>query len=103
MEIGCGKGWFSNWLADRVPNVIGQDVLRYELEIGTNIFARSNLNFVLTENVIRLIKKERPDLIVLNCSLQYIDPNTNFLMKVKEALPPNCEIHIIDTPGLLFR
>ena len=98
VEIFCGTGWFSNWLADRVPHVIGQDILRYELDIGANIFARSNLNLVFTEDIIGLIEKERPDLVVLNSSLQYFNPNSNFLMDVKDALPPDCEIHIMDTP-----
>lgn len=98
LEIGCGNGWFSHFLAQE-PNVTvtGQDINLLELKQADRVFKQDNLQWLYVENF-NLLKKQQFDIVVFNASLQYFK-NPKAVMKiVKESLKDLGEIHVLDTP-----
>jgi len=98
LEIGCGNGWFSNYLADYTQKCIGQDINLKELQQAARVFSRPNLDFVCSENILELASLVAPDLIVFNASLQYFNPEQGLLQSLTEVLNKDGEIHILDSP-----
>ncbi|MCB0736540.1 MAG: class I SAM-dependent methyltransferase [Bacteroidetes bacterium] len=98
LEIGCGNGWFSNWLAKRVSKVTGQDINQTEVEQARRVFTTENLQFSTEENVLELSHNLMPDLVVFNASLQYFNPEEKLIENLLELLSDSSEIHILDTP-----
>lgn len=98
VEIGCGNGWFSNWLLQFYDDVIGIDVNRYELNQASLIFTDSHLTFKYVDDVMSYFERERPNAVFFNASLQYFNPQERILDKLLKVLPKGCEIHILDTP-----
>ena len=43
LEIGCGNGWFTNFLSNYCKEAIGQDINCTELEQAARIFKKENL------------------------------------------------------------
>lgn len=98
LEIGCGNGWFSNFLANHTENCIGQDINVKELQQAVRVFNRSNLDFVCTDNILELARSIKPDLVVFNASLQYFNPEEQLLQALMETLDERAQIHILDSP-----
>lgn len=97
LEIGCGNGWFTNWLASDVRNVIGLDVGATELQQAARCFHGNNLDFICCSDW-SLLPSSHFDCIVFNGSLHYFQPNTAFWQSLYRMLKPQGEIHVLDTP-----
>lgn len=97
VEIGCGNGWFTNWLSKYCEVSIGQDVNLPELKQGARVFNHEAVKFICTTDVVKLIHDVQPDLIVFNASLQYFNPEENILEELKQVMKKG-EIHVLDSP-----
>lgn len=98
LEIGCGNGWFSHFLA-QLPNVsvTGQDINLLELQQADRVFKRKNLRWLYVENF-QLLKNQQFDIVVFNASFQYFKHPKEVLGLLKHSLKNSGEIHVFDTP-----
>ena len=99
MEIGCGNGWFSNYMAQNCDiQVCGLDLNLQELEQAARVFEHPNVYFTYGDIFANAPFQKNLDLIVLNSVAQYF-PDLNFLFhRLSQFLKPGGEIHIMDSP-----
>ncbi len=98
LEIGCGNGWFSNYLASKTDlEVIGIDINVTELEMAVNQFNRKDLTFGYA-NVFAWEPSSKFDFIVINGAVQYFEGVDNLIDRLDSFLSTNGEIHIVDSP-----
>ena len=101
LELGCGNGWFSNYISKNanVTQVFGLDVNQFELRLAYEAFgSNSKLQWIYADIFNADIPKESFDLIILNSSVHYFPDLTKLLLRLKELLNANGEIHILDSP-----
>ena len=99
LEIGCGNGWFSNFISGEGRSVLGIDINNQELEQADAVFKKSGLAFAYAD----IFKKSaiwdmRFDIIVLNSCLQYFSDVARLVDTIRPLLTDDGAIHIIDTP-----
>ncbi|WP_242157709.1 class I SAM-dependent methyltransferase [Aestuariivivens sediminis] len=101
LDLGCGNGWFSNWIAKSFSSitVTGLDINEIELEQANRVFQSTNLKFAYAD-IFKLepSAENKFDLIVLNASVQYFSDFTALILVLRTFLEPNGEIHLIDSP-----
>lgn len=101
LDVGCGNGWFTNIIAKEKQDafVLGIDVNVTELEQAARLFNSKNIAFayydIFDENI-QFINKF--NLITLNASIQYFPIFEKLILRLKQFLTPNGEIHILDSP-----
>lgn len=98
LDLGCGNGWMSNLLAAHaLRTVTAMDLNEMELEQGSRVFRRDNLQFVYAD----VLKDEWPeepfDVIVLAASVQYFPNLGELIARLKKLLTPDGEIHLLDS------
>lgn len=98
VEIGCGNGWFANWLSSFIPQVLGQDINHTELDQAKRVFQKKGLCFSASNDLQSLLQSIEPDLVVFNASLQYFNPSDKILDQVSSNLAEGAEIHVLDSP-----
>lgn len=100
LEIGCGNGWLSNFLAG-IPNseVTGIDVNEAELEQAARVFGKKeNLRFCQCDIFSSPFREESFDFIILASVIQYFPDAVILVKSLLPLLKPGGEIHIIDSP-----
>jgi ubiquinone/menaquinone biosynthesis C-methylase UbiE len=97
VEIGCGNGWFTNFLSNHCKEAIGQDINCTELEQASRIFKKSNLAFVYSSDIVSLLQDQKVDLIIFNASIQYFEKVEMLLAQLKKSLHKQGEIHVLDS------
>lgn len=99
MEIGCGNGWFSNYLAFNCDvQVCGLDINLPELEQAARVFEHPNVYFTYGDIFANAPFQRNLDLIVLNKVVEYF-PDLEFLFeRLAKFLRKGGEIHILDSP-----
>jgi len=99
LEVGCGNGWLSNRLAQKLPaEICGVDVNEFELKQAAAVFAGQNLSFVYASAWNLVFPPAAFDVIILASSVQYFPDLTNLLEKLLEFNTLDGEIHILDSP-----
>jgi SAM-dependent methyltransferase len=105
LDVGCGNGWLSNFLARENHFVFGIDQNLFELKQAARVFLSSTedggksrgLFFLKADIFSAPLPKEFFDIILLASSVQYF-PNLKKLLKTLfHCLKPNGEIHILDS------
>ncbi len=100
LEVGCGNGW----LADRIAaidgsRVIGMDASEPELAQARRVFGgRSNLDFVLGDITVASRPIDPPTVIVMASVAQYVADLAGLVAHLRTWLPPDGELHILETP-----
>jgi ubiquinone/menaquinone biosynthesis C-methylase UbiE len=97
LDLGCGNGWFTNMIADKVKSVIGLDINETELKQGNRVFKNSSLSFAYCD-IFKADITQKFDLITLNASVQYFSDLETLFSRLKTLLNPKGEIHILDSP-----
>jgi len=100
LDIGCGNGWMSNQLANRLQGeVVGLDTNRKELEQGARVFVDNpGLFFVYGDLFESLFPEGSFDIITLAGSVQYF-PDVEVLMdQLYFYMKAGGEVHIMDSP-----
>lgn len=105
LDLGCGNGWLSNFLAKDNHLVSGVDQNLFELKQAARVFLSSakdggksrNLFFVEADIFYSPFPKESLDIILLASSVQYFPDLTKLLKTLFHYLKPNGEIHILDS------
>lgn len=100
LEIGCGNGWLSNYLANiQHTEVWGIDVNEPELEQAARVFGKNgNIHFCLCDIFDAPFDNQQFNYIILASSIQYFPDIKLLINKLLPLLNPGGEIHIIDTP-----
>lgn len=99
LDVGCGNGWMSHFLASRfeLAQVFGVDVNLVELEQAARVFSRSNLKFGYADILSQDLPEHSFNLIVLAGSAQYFSDLRKLQKSLLRLLAPSGEVHIIDT------
>lgn len=98
LEVGCGNGWFSNYLS-RLKNsfVVGLDINFTELRQAANVFTKNNLIFMYDVLSEKLLLEFNFDIIVFAASAQYFSSIQKVIKMALPLLNKEGEIHILDT------
>lgn len=106
LDLGCGNGWLSNFLAQGNHIVLGVDQNKFELKQAARVFSSSagdggksmSKLFFLKANIFSTpFPKESFDIILLASAVQYFPDLTKLMEKLFHYLKPNGEIHILDS------
>jgi SAM-dependent methyltransferase len=98
LDLGCGNGWLSNFLAQDNHFVFGVDQNLFELKQAQRVFlANSKLHFLKADIFSAPFPKESFDIILLASAVQYFPDLTKLLETLCKYLKPKGEIHILDS------
>ncbi len=100
LEIGCGNGWLSNYLAT-VPNscVLGIDINETELRQAARAFAgNEKISFAYADVLTSMIPDQIFDYIILAATLPYFGNLDLLLARLRQLMRRKGEIHILDSP-----
>ena len=99
LEIGCGNGWLSHYLAeDLSASIVGVDVNETELQQASRVFENDNLKFVYADVLNDAFNTDSFDIILIASSIQYFKNIKEVLEKILPLLHSSGELHIIDSP-----
>jgi len=101
LEIGCGNGWFANFVSRALvnSNILGVDVNLTELKQAVTAFGQPKIQFAYCDIFeCESLFKEKFDYVIFNASIQYFQYLTGLMSLVKTYLRLNGEIHILDSP-----
>ncbi|GHM98786.1 methyltransferase [Cytophagales bacterium WSM2-2] len=101
LELGCGNGWLSNYLAKSFSSVsvFAMDVNQTELLQGSRVFGdQSNLKFYYADILTCPFPGKTFDVIVLAASAPYFPSLAKLCSRLLEILTDSGEIHLIDSP-----
>ena len=100
LDVGCGNGWLANLMAGvDGSRVVAVDANEAELAQARRVFGeRTNLAFVLADIAVVGTPMSDPSVIVLASMAQYVADLAALLRRLRSWLPPDGELHIIDTP-----
>lgn len=101
LEIGCGNGWLSAYLAKENYSwqVLGQDINTYEIEQAKKVF-NDIPNVQFYDGIIdsKYISLNTYDIVLFAASIQYFPDLSTILSVAQSLLHDTGEIHIIDSP-----
>lgn len=98
LDLGCGNGWLSNFLAQDNHFVYGVDQNLFELKQAKRVFLESSkLHFLKADIFSAPFPKESFDIILLASAIQYFPDLTKLLENLFHYLKLNGEIHILDS------
>lgn len=98
IEIGCGNGWFSHFMARHSSaNILGIDVNESELLQANRVFSHKRLTFAYAD-IFSLERARTADIIVLNGSVQYFPDPSALIDVLSKLIKLGGEIHILDSP-----
>jgi ubiquinone/menaquinone biosynthesis C-methylase UbiE len=100
LEVGCGNGWLTHFLAKRLPgsHFTGMDVNHYELTQAMAAFPAENILWLNCDPEEITSGLARYDIIFFAASIQYFEDISKTLIQFAEHLKDNGEIHILDSP-----
>jgi len=99
LEVGCGNGWLSNRLAQKLPvEICGVDVNEFELKQAAGLFTDQRLSFVYASGWKPVFPPAAFDVIILASSIQYFPDLKGLVDTLLEFNTLDGEIHILDSP-----
>jgi SAM-dependent methyltransferase len=115
LDLGCGNGWLSNFLAQDNHTVFSVDQNKIELKQAARVFSSSaedggssgrkedggrsagKLAFLETDIFFAPFPKESFDIILISSAVQYFPDLSKLLKTLLTYLKPNGEVHIVDS------
>lgn len=98
LEIGCGNGWLSYFLALKGHHVTGLDINLFELEQAATAFNLPNLIFVYEDIFESNLPRGAFSHIIFSSSIQYFPSISDLFEAVFPLLNREGQIHIINSP-----
>lgn len=96
LELGCGNGWFSNWIHQQSgARVTGVDLNIDELEQAARCFPE--LTWVHADIFQAAFPAAPFDVIVLNAAVQYFERLEELLERLQSLIIPGGSIHLLDS------
>ena len=100
LEVGCGNGNFTVFLAQQCDCVMGIDIDREYVELAKNRLAGRSQITILQQDATKLESKNAFDTIILLDVLEHIEDDVGILKKLNELLTPQGKL-IIKVPALM--
>lgn len=120
VDIACGEGYYSNYIANKYPNIIGIDISKEAIKLAAKQY--KNINFIVASGKDIPIEDNSIDIILNIFSPHFtkeflrilkpdkylikVTPNENHLLELKQILYDdvylNKEKEIIDNNLILF-
>jgi ubiquinone/menaquinone biosynthesis C-methylase UbiE len=98
LDLGCGNGWFSNWLVDHgAKHVSAVDLNKTELEQARRCFSSNQISFYHANIYTDQLPEAPFDLITVNACVQYFADLSVLLYQLKSRLAEGGEIHFLDS------
>lgn len=99
LDVGCGNGWMSHYLAKNLPqaHILGVDVNLTELEQAVRVFQRPNLQYAFADLEADILPEQQFDLVLFAGAFQYFQAPEKVLSAARRVLKPGGLVHIIDT------
>lgn len=98
LDLGCGNGWLSNFLAKENCVFYGMDQNLFELQQASRVFNKNKNVFFLKADIFSApFPKESFDVILLASAVQYFPDLSKLLQTLFNYLKPNGEIHVLDS------
>ncbi|HPI07886.1 MAG TPA: class I SAM-dependent methyltransferase [Saprospiraceae bacterium] len=98
LDLGCGNGWMSNLLAmNQLRSVTAVDLNETELEQGSRVFRRHNLQFAFGDALQGALPENSFEVIVLAASVQYFPDLRELVAALRRLLAANGSIHFLDS------
>lgn len=99
LDIGCGNGWLTNYVAAHVPNstVTGVDINLTELQQAARVFG-SHITWVQADILRTDFMTGCFDIVLMSASFQYFDDTDKLINRLLRFLKPGGEVHILDSP-----
>ncbi len=99
-DPGCGAGRHLIYLVDKYNcNGIGVDVYKPAIQVAKKLNLSKKCNFIcsssLDGNILNLLIKKKPDLILINSWLSFVKYNKDFELFIKTIRKINCKLIII--------
>jgi len=100
LEVGCGNGWLSNFLAEKTKNnITALDLNESELKQAVKVFSeKDNLRFIFGNIFENIFPQKKFNFILLAGSIQYFRDFKKLIEQLSYYLKPGGEIHIADSP-----
>jgi ubiquinone/menaquinone biosynthesis C-methylase UbiE len=101
LEIGCGNGWFSNYISENsyCQSVVGLDINLTELTQASEAFPNNpKLTWWYADPFSADIPLQSFDIIIFNGSIQYFSDFRQVIERMQTLLKTKGEIHILDSP-----
>ena len=102
VDLGCGNGWLSHHLAAHLGDgcrVAGIDFSALEIEQARRVFDdRGNLSFTRGDFLDGALPVDRPNVVVLASTIQYVPDPPALLGTLFESVAPGGEVHVLDSP-----
>jgi len=86
LDLGCGNGNYSNYLASKSKFVIGIDVEKNRLNLAKKSFDKHNLNFYLFDGNKIPFESSFFDLIFMNEVLEHVNDESSILREIWRVL-----------------
>lgn len=83
LDIGCGNGFLTYELAQKVRHVTAIDIDKDSIEFARINYNRENINYI-SGDATRFNFKEKYDVIVLSNLLEHINNRPDFLAKIRK-------------------
>ena len=98
LDLGCGNGWMSNYLASQPEREVwATDLNEQELLQGSRVFQKENLRFVYADVLQGTLPGQYFEVIVLAASVQYFPDLKELLTALRRLLAANGTIHFLDS------
>ena len=98
LDLGCGNGWMSNYLASQPEREVwATDLNKQELLQGSRVFQKENLRFVYADVLQGTLPEQYFNVIVLAASVQYFPDLEELLTALRRLLAANGTIHFLDS------
>ncbi len=99
LDIGCGNGWLTNYIAANVKgsNVTGVDINLTELQQAARVFG-SHINWLQADILQTDFMPGCFDIVLMSASFQYFEDASKLIDRLLQFLKPGGEVHILDSP-----
>lgn len=95
LEVGCGNGWLSGFIADAKQRVLGIDACTDELEQAARVFP--SVTFARADLHCDALPAQGFDALVFAASIQYFSDVHAAVARAMELLAPGGRIHVFDS------
>lgn len=103
LDLGCGSGYGSNYLADYAKNLEAVDVAKEAIDYASHSFIKDNLSFTqINPDKQYPFESSTFDLIVSSQVIEHVENMDLYLSEIKRLLKPGGKV-IIVTPDRVHR
>lgn len=96
VDMACGSGYGSAWLAEHANSVVGIDISEEAISYAKEHYMKNNLIF-LQKNILEVNGDAKADVVVSFETIEHIDDEIAYFSAVKSVLKEN-GVFVVSTP-----